>query len=129
MKNLLFIIFVVGLAISSCQTQKKETTADMENPFFVEWNTPFGVPPFAEIEVEHFQSWIDWCKEQGIGMDFNASCFSHPRAADGYTLSSKNEENPFSNYIFVISRIQDCHNKKFRCMYLAQFGSCISLRA
>jgi L-rhamnose isomerase len=46
-----------------------------------------------QIEVKHFQSWIDWCKKQGIGMDFNASCFSHPRAADGYTLSSKNEEN------------------------------------
>jgi len=46
-----------------------------------------------KIEVKHFQSWIDWCKAQGIGMDFNASCFSHPRAADGYTLSSKNEEN------------------------------------
>jgi len=45
------------------------------------------------IEIKHFQSWIDWCKEQGIGMDFNASCFSHPRSADGYTLSSKNEEN------------------------------------
>ncbi|MDX1285542.1 MAG: L-rhamnose isomerase, partial [Draconibacterium sp.] len=39
-----------------------------------------------EIEVKHFQSWIDWCKEQGIGMDFNATCFSHDRAADGYTL-------------------------------------------
>jgi L-rhamnose isomerase len=46
-----------------------------------------------QIEIKHFQGWIDWCKEQGIGMDFNASCFSHPRAADGYTLSSKNEEN------------------------------------
>jgi L-rhamnose isomerase len=46
-----------------------------------------------QIEVKHFQSWIDWCKEQEIGMDFNASCFSHPKAADGYTLSSKNEEN------------------------------------
>jgi len=46
-----------------------------------------------QIEVKHFQSWIDWCKAQGIGMDFNASCFSHSRAADGYTLSSKNEEN------------------------------------
>ncbi|MDP2335964.1 MAG: L-rhamnose isomerase [Bacteroidota bacterium] len=46
-----------------------------------------------QIEVKHFQSWIDWCKVQGIGMDFNASCFSHPRAADGFTLSSKNEEN------------------------------------
>lgn len=46
-----------------------------------------------QIEPKHFQSWIDWCKKQGIGMDFNASCFSHPRAADGYTLSGKNEEN------------------------------------
>jgi len=45
-----------------------------------------------EIEVKHYQSWIDWCKEQKIGMDFNATCFSHPLAADGYTLSSKNEE-------------------------------------
>jgi L-rhamnose isomerase len=46
-----------------------------------------------QIEVKHYQSWIDWCKKLGIGMDFNASCFSHPRAADGFTLSSKNEEN------------------------------------
>ena len=46
-----------------------------------------------EIEVKHFQSWIDWCKAQGIGMDFNATCFSHDKAADGFTLSSKNEEN------------------------------------
>ncbi len=45
------------------------------------------------IEVKHFQSWIDWCKKQGIGMDFNATCFSHERAADGFTLSGKNEEN------------------------------------
>src|SRR6056297_1145427 len=36
-----------------------------------------------EIEVKHFQSWIDWCKEQGIGMDFNATCFSHPMADSG----------------------------------------------
>ncbi len=46
-----------------------------------------------QIEVKHFQSWIDWCKKQGIGMDFNATCFSHTKAADGFTLSSKNEEN------------------------------------
>lgn len=46
-----------------------------------------------QIELKHYQSWIDWCKKLGIGLDFNASCFSHPRAADGFTLSSKNEEN------------------------------------
>ena len=46
-----------------------------------------------KIEPKHFQSWIDWCKEQEIGMDFNGTFFSHPKAADGFTLSSKNEEN------------------------------------
>ncbi len=45
-----------------------------------------------QIEIKHFQSWIDWCKKQGIGMDFNASCFSHPNADSGFTLSSKDEK-------------------------------------
>lgn len=34
-----------------------------------------------------FQGWIDWCKERGMGMDFNPSYFSHPLADDGLTLS------------------------------------------
>lgn len=41
-----------------------------------------------EIEVGHFQSWIDWCRANGLGMDFNPTCFSHPKADDGLTLSS-----------------------------------------
>lgn len=44
-----------------------------------------------QIEVRHFQSWIDWCKKQGLGMDFNPTCFSHPLAESGFTLSSKDE--------------------------------------
>jgi L-rhamnose isomerase len=39
------------------------------------------------IEPRHFQSWIDWCKAQGIGMDFNPTCFAHPKAANGMTLT------------------------------------------
>ncbi len=46
-----------------------------------------------QIEVSHFQGWIDWAKARGIGLDFNCTCFSHPRADDGWTLASKNEEN------------------------------------
>ena len=41
-----------------------------------------------EIETRHFQGWIDWCKAQNIGLDFNPSCFSHPLADAGFTLSS-----------------------------------------
>ena len=44
-----------------------------------------------QIEVKHFQSWIDWAIKLGIGMDFNPTCFSHPYADDGFTLASKNE--------------------------------------
>jgi L-rhamnose isomerase len=40
-----------------------------------------------EIEPRHFQSWIDWAKANGLGMDFNETYFSHPKAADGFTLA------------------------------------------
>lgn len=43
-----------------------------------------------QIEIKHFQGWIDWAKKRGMGMDFNCTCFSHPLADDGFTLSSKN---------------------------------------
>jgi L-rhamnose isomerase len=46
-----------------------------------------------QITVEHFQGWIDWAKQRKMGLDFNATCFSHPKADDGFTLSSKNEGN------------------------------------
>ncbi len=41
-----------------------------------------------QIETKHFQGWIDWCKSQNLGLDFNPTCFSHPLADDGMTLSS-----------------------------------------
>jgi L-rhamnose isomerase len=44
-----------------------------------------------QIEPKHFQGWIDWARKRGIGLDFNCTCFSHPLADDGFTLSSKDE--------------------------------------
>jgi L-rhamnose isomerase len=37
--------------------------------------------------VEYFQGWIDWAKALGLGMDFNPTCFGHPLADSGFTLS------------------------------------------
>ena len=39
------------------------------------------------LEPEQFQSWIDWAKQGGIGLDFNSTFFSHPLASEGLTLS------------------------------------------
>ena len=43
-----------------------------------------------QIEPKHFQSWIDWAKEKGYKLDFNATCFSHDKSSDGLTLSHPN---------------------------------------
>jgi L-rhamnose isomerase len=44
-----------------------------------------------ELAAEHFAGWIDWAKGNGLGMDFNGSFFSHPKAESGFTLSSADE--------------------------------------
>ncbi|RJP22299.1 MAG: L-rhamnose isomerase [Candidatus Omnitrophota bacterium] len=40
-----------------------------------------------ELEPVHFQRWIDWAKENKMGMDFNPTFFAHPKADDGFTLA------------------------------------------
>ncbi len=41
-----------------------------------------------ELEPRHFAAWVDWAREQKVGLDFNPTCFSHEKAEDGFTLSS-----------------------------------------
>lgn len=43
------------------------------------------------FEPRHFDSWIDWAKQNDYGIDFNPSYFSHPMSADGFTLSHPDE--------------------------------------
>jgi len=44
-----------------------------------------------KLEPKHFKKWVDFCKERGLGCDFNPTFFSHPMC-DPLTLSSPNEE-------------------------------------
>ncbi|HEX2969567.1 MAG TPA: M3 family metallopeptidase [Bacteroidales bacterium] len=55
MKNLpriLILMIFSSVILFSCKTNKSEI--DMSNPFFTEYNTPFGVPPFDKIQVKHY---------------------------------------------------------------------------
>jgi L-rhamnose isomerase len=45
-----------------------------------------------ELEYRHFESWVDWAKKIGVGLDFNSTMFAHSKADTGFTLSSKNPE-------------------------------------
>ena len=44
-----------------------------------------------KLEAKHFSGWIDWAKAKGLGLDFNGTFFSHPKADGGFTLASPDE--------------------------------------
>lgn len=44
-------------------------------------------PDRDEIEYHHFAPWMDWAKDQGLGLDFNPTFFAHAKADDNLTLS------------------------------------------
>ncbi|MBP3725859.1 MAG: L-rhamnose isomerase [Bacteroidaceae bacterium] len=35
-----------------------------------------------QVEVKHFESWIQWAKEQHMKLDFNSTSFSHPKSGN-----------------------------------------------
>ena len=43
------------------------------------------------LEPKHFAKWVEFAKERGMGLDFNPTFFSHPKASE-YTLTSPDEE-------------------------------------
>ena len=61
------------------------------------------------LEPKHFKKWVEFAKERGMGLDFNPTYFSHPKAAEA-TLSSEDEE---------IRRFWINHGKA--CIRIAQY--------
>ncbi|MDI3528121.1 MAG: peptidyl-dipeptidase Dcp [Tenuifilum sp.] len=47
MRKTITLMLLSALFVSGCQNKT-------ENPFFSEYKTPFGVPPFDEIKLEHY---------------------------------------------------------------------------
>ena len=45
-----------------------------------------------QITPAHFAGWIEWAKQEQLKLDFNSTCFSHPKSDDGFTLSHRNKD-------------------------------------
>lgn len=45
-----------------------------------------------ELEPKHFENWVNWAKENELGLDFNPTFFSHPKSEDGLTLAHPDKE-------------------------------------
>ncbi len=48
-----------------------------------------------QVEVKHFQGWIDWAKQQGLKLDFNSTSFSHPKSG---SLSLANPDKEIRDF-------------------------------
>jgi len=44
-----------------------------------------------QVEVKHFQGWMDWAKEQNLKLDFNSTSFSHPKSGN-LTLANPDKD-------------------------------------
>ena len=40
-----------------------------------------------KITIEHFQPWVDWARENSLGIDFNQTVYGHPMMVDGLSLT------------------------------------------
>ena len=49
---------------------------------------------FDEVGPEDFKYWVDWAKEEGVGLDMNGTFFSHPKVKHNFTLASPDKDNP-----------------------------------
>ncbi len=96
MKKIGISFIALALIMSSCNTTK-EQKRDMSNPFFSEYKTPFQVPPFNEIKLEHFMPAID----EGI----------IEQTAEIKTITDNKEEPTFDNTILALDQSGDLLDK------------------
>ena len=45
-----------------------------------------------DLSPRHFAGWVQWAQERDLGLDFNPTCFSHPMADSGFTVSSPDKQ-------------------------------------
>ena len=95
MKKIGLSLIAFALILNACNTAK-EVKKDMNNPFFKEYTTPFQVPPFNEIKLEHYMPAID----AGIA----------DQIAEIKAITDNKEEATFNNTILAFDLSGDLLN-------------------
>ena len=67
-----------------------------------------------QIEPRHFEAWMQWAALQNLSLDFNPTLFSHPKSAQGMTLShpDKGIRDFWIDHCMRCRRIADCFSLK-----------------
>ncbi len=99
------LLFITGLALlGACQPQSEETAMkSSENPFFEEWETPFGVPPFGQISNNHYMPAFEKGMEEHL--------------AEIDAIANNPEEPTFANTLEELERTGKLLGKVRRVFY------------
>ncbi|GHU60483.1 dipeptidyl carboxypeptidase II [Bacteroidia bacterium] len=95
--NKYFTAMTTIAVLSTAACTNKNESLDVNNPFFTEWTTPFGVPPFDKIKTEHYKPATD------RGLEIH-------RAEIG-AIANNNEVATFENTILPLEHSGDLLNK------------------
>lgn len=88
----------LAVVLGACNSSKKSDVAESTpNPFFTEYTTPFGVPPFDKIEVAHYKPAF----EKGMA--------EHKKEIDA--IVNNLEEPTFENTIVALDQAGELLNK------------------
>jgi len=107
--RLRFLLTLAFLASPALAQQPAPAPAPESNPFFVEWTTPFGVPPFDKIKDDHFLPAI----KEGIAR----------KRAEVEAIANASEPPTFANTIAAVDRsgeFLDKVNSVFRSLVSAE---------
>ncbi len=59
-----FQIYLAALSVMAATSACSSSADSGANPFFSEWDTPYGVPPFEQIKPEHYMPAFEAAMEQ-----------------------------------------------------------------
>ncbi|MEP1096712.1 MAG: M3 family metallopeptidase, partial [Cyclobacteriaceae bacterium] len=107
MKELIFLL-TVSILLSSCNNSKENTMAN-GNPFYQEYDTPYGVPPFEQIKDEHYmQAFEDGMAQQMEEVEAIANNTEAPTFEN--TIEAFEKTGPLLNKVSkVFSNLSSAH--------------------
>ena len=60
------IAIIIGLSFIMDSNEKNITDSSNTNPFFTDWNTPFEIPPFLQINNDHYMPAFEKGMEENL---------------------------------------------------------------
>ena len=97
---------VLAVTLLACGEKPEQTMTNPDNPFYQDYTTPYGVPPFDQIKVEHYmQAFEDGMKQHLKEVDAIANSNEKPTFENTIEAFEKSGEllSKVSNVFFNLS--------------------------